>query len=274
MRPRPQTFNLWPDQAPGARGKSPVDQPTLTYYPPQRAGRSRAAMVVLPGGSYHYLADHEGAGYARWLAGKGYHAFVLNYRLGSRGYRHPVMLTDAARAVRFLRHHAARWRIAPGKIGIIGSSAGGHLAALLATARKNESLPTDDAIDRESPRPDCVVLCYPVITLGPLTHAASRSNLLGAKPTQALRRGVSAELRVTARTPPCFLWHTVADGAVPVEHSLLFARALRRRAIPFELHLYQDGGHGLGLGRSHPWGRACLRWLARHFSRRKTSPET
>lgn len=270
--PRPLPLRLWRTRAPGARGMSPSDRPTLIYYRPTLARIGAAAMVILPGGGYRVLAAHEGADYARWLAKRGYHAFVLNYRLGSRGYRHPVMLTDAARAIRFVRYYAARWQIAPDKIGVIGSSAGGHLAALLATVRADEPLRTSDALDRESPRPDLTVLCYPVITMGSPAHAGSRAQLLGARPSPKLLRQVSAELRVTPQTPPCFIWHTVADDAVPVENSLLFARALRRKNVPFELHLYSEGGHGLGLGQGHPWTQACLRWIGRRFQAGRSSP--
>lgn len=270
--PAPQIFKLWPDRAPGAMGTAPGDMATLVYYRARRKHKDTAAILVLPGGSYRYLAEHEGAGYARWLAGRGYHAFVLNYRLGSRGYRYPVMLTDAVRAVRFIRNCAARRQIATTRVGVIGSSAGGHLAALLATLRRDESRGIGDATDRENPHPDFAILCYPVITMGAMAHAESCVQFLGARPGLARRRRVSAELRITARTAPCFIWHTVADEAVPVEHSLLFARALRRRKIPFELHLYQDGGHGLGLGRGHPWIRACLRWLGRHGADRRRPP--
>jgi len=263
--PRSLSFPLWPGRAPGARGTATADRPTLVYFRPAKARPRGAAMVILPGGGYRFLAPHEGAGYARWLARNGYHAFVLNYRLGSRGYRHPVMLTDAARAIRLVRYHAARWRIAPNRVGIIGSSAGGHLAALLATLRTGETLKVDDPGERENPRPDLAVLCYPVITMGAWAHADSRAALLGSRSPLRLRRQVSAEFRVTRRTPPCFIWHTVADDAVPVENSLLFASALRRQRVSFELHLYAEGGHGLGLGRNHPWAQACLRWLDRQF---------
>lgn len=264
--PPPVSLKLWPADAPGARGRPAAGRPRLTYYRPGRRRDRSAALVILPGGSYRFLADHEGAGYARWLSGGGYHAFVLDYRLGSDGCRHPVMLADAARAVRFVRHHAARWGIDPAQVGVIGSSAGGHLAALLATSRDDEFPSGNDAISREDARPALVVLCYPVITMGAFGHAESRRQLLGARPSAALCRAVSAERRVNRRTPPCFIWHTVADEAVPVENSLAFARALRRQRIPFELHLFQEGGHGLGLSPGHSWSQTCLRWIGRRFA--------
>jgi acetyl esterase/lipase len=154
----------------------------------------------------------------------------------------------------------------------MGSSAGGHLVAILATMRKDEALVTGDPVDDESPFPNLAVLCYPVITMGSLTHLESQHHLLGHEPSPAMCKRLSAEHRVTTQTPPCFIWHTVADEAVPVENSLLFAAALRRKRIPFELHLYEQGGHGLGLADGHPWTHACLAWLRRHFSLDRISP--
>ncbi len=259
---------LWPDGAPGALGAKPRDIPTLTPFLPDPKIATGAGMVVCPGGGYAGLSPHEGAPYARWLNQQGIAAWVLKYRLGSSGYRHPRMLQDAARAVRMLRFHAAEWKLDPKRIGIIGSSAGGHLASTLMTHFDSGLTNAADPVDRFSCRPDLGVLCYPVITMGGLTHAGSRENLLGKNPTPELMRELSNELRVTPETPPCFIFHACDDDLVPVENSLEFAAALRRAGVPFELHVCQRGGHGMGLGadprdpdRMHPWTRECRRWL-------------
>lgn len=261
---------LWPDAAPGAHGSSEKDIPTLTAYAPPDGQANGASMVILPGGGYGGLAPHEGEGYARWLASQGVTCYVLKYRLGSAGYRHPVMLNDAARALRTVRAWARRDALDPRRIGIIGSSAGGHLAATLLTHYDAGQSDATDPIERESSRPDLGILCYPVITLGEFTHQGSKNNLLGPQPDPALVQLLSNELQVTPETPPCFLWHTADDSAVPVENSLLFAAALRRARVPFDLHVYQHGPHGLGLPAHNPtapaWDVACLTWLqARDF---------
>lgn len=234
---------------------------TLTPYWPRIPNPQRSAIVVLPGGGYGGHADHEGSGFAIWLAEKGIACFVLHYRLGSQGYRHPAMLEDAARAVRLVRANASDWDIDPTRIGIIGSSAGGHLTATLLTHFDAGKPDASDAVERVSSRPDLGILCYPVITLGEFTHEGSKENLLGLNPSDDLVRHLSNELQVTAQTPPCFIWHTWEDGAVPVENALLFAGALRRNGVPFDLHVYQKGGHGLGLGNNHPWASQCDFWL-------------
>jgi acetyl esterase/lipase len=262
------SFPLWPGDAPGALGKGTNDMPTLTAFLPDGGKASGAAIVICPGGGYGGLAPHEGKGYALWFNEHGVTAFVLKYRLGSAGYRHPVMLQDAARAIRTVRARAEEWKLDPKRIGIIGSSAGGHLASTMLThfdAGKAEAL---DPIERVSSRPDLGILCYPVITMGELTHAGSRKNLLGDKPSPELIEALSNELQVTKDTPPCFIWHTAEDTAVPVENSLLFAGALRKAGVPFDLHIYERGKHGMGLGsqpygggEQHPWTRDCLFWL-------------
>lgn len=259
---RPAPLRLWPGDAPLARGSAAEDIPALTPYLSPEA-RVRGAVVVCPGGGYSHFGDHEGHGYALWLASRGIHAFVLRYRLGSKGYRHPAMWTDAARAVRWVRSQAARWNIPRDRIAIMGSSAGGHLAAHLLTQWDPGDPGAADPVERESCRPDLGVLCYPVVTLlDPLANAGSRRNLLGDPPPEALCRALSVERNVTAETPPCFLWHCVDDTAVAVENSLLFAQALRRAQVPFELHLYERGGHGGGLRIQPTWAAALLDWLA------------
>jgi len=260
-----ETLPLWPNGAPGALGSEEKDIPSLTAYLPTEGTSTRASFLVLPGGGYGALAGHEGEGYAKWLAAQGIAAYVLKYRLGSSGYRHPVMLQDAARALRTIRAWARRDRRDPARIGIIGSSAGGHLASTLLVRHDGGQRDAADPVERESSRPDLGVLCYPVISSGEHAHRGSFNNLLGEDADAELLRELSSELHVTRETPPTFLWHTTADQAVPVENSLLFASALARAEVPFELHVYEKGGHGLGLpaaGKSAPpWDAELLRWL-------------
>jgi acetyl esterase/lipase len=258
---------LWPDGAPGALGHATNDIPTLTLYFPDATNATGAAMVICPGGAYAHLAPHEGNDYALWLNQHGVTCFVLKYRLGSSGYHHPAMLNDAARAVRMVRAHAADWKIDPQRVGIMGSSAGGHLAATLLTHFDFGNTNSTDVIERQSSRPDLGILCYAVISLGEFAHQGSRENLLGKNPSPELVKLLSNELQVTTNTPPCFLWTTFEDKTVPMENTMLFAEALRKNQVPFALHVYQKGGHGLGLKdkppftNSHPWANDCLFWL-------------
>ena|ERR1017187_2426968 len=258
---------LWPDGAPGALGSTSNDIPTLTLYLPDSTNTTGAAMVICPGGAYGHLAPHEGKNYALWLNQHGVTCFVLKYRLGSSGYRHPAMLQDAARAMRLVRARAADWKIDPKRVGIMGSSAGGHLASTLMTHFDLGNTNATDPIERQSSRPDLGILCYPVITLGEYAHQDSKTNLLGTHPPPELVRLLSNELQVTTNTPPCFIWQTFEDKTVSVENSLMFAEALRKNHVPFDLHIYQKGKHGLGLSdkppfaHPHPWANDCLFWL-------------
>jgi acetyl esterase/lipase len=256
-----ESFPLWPEKAPGALGTSSNDIPTLTVYLPAEGKATGAAMVICPGGGYGGLAQHEGRDYAIWLADHGVSGFVLKYRLGSHGYRHPIMLDDAARAVRTVRAQAAKWKIDSKRVGIMGSSAGGHLASTLLTHFDAGNPNASDEIDRESSRPDVGILCYAVITLGEKTHQGSKKNLLGENPPEDLVKLLSNELQVTGDTPPTFLWHTAEDTAVPAENSLMFAMALQKNGVPYDLHIYEKGRHGMGLANGHPWTEECLRWL-------------
>jgi len=262
------SFPLWPDGAPGALGKADKDLPTLTPFLPDPARATGAAIVICPGGGYAHLAPHEGADYARFLNEYGIAGFVLKYRLGSDGYHHPAMLQDAARALRTVRARAGEWKLDPKRIGIMGSSAGGHLASTLLTHFDSGKPDAVDPIERQSSRPDLGILCYAVISMDEFGHAGSRKNLLGPNASPELVRELSNELHVTKDTPPCFIWHTYEDGGVSVENSLEFAEALRRAGVPFDLHIYQKGPHGLGLGtrdwnpeKRHPWTRDCIYWL-------------
>ena len=262
------TFALWSDGAPGALGSAEKDIPTLTIFLPDPAKATGAAMVICPGGGYGGLAQHEGKSYALWLNEQGIAGFVLKYRLAPSGYHHPAMLQDAARAVRTVRARAEEWKLDPKRIGIIGSSAGGHLASTLVTHFDAGKADAADVIERASSRPDLGILCYPVISMGEFTHAGSKKNLLGENPSPELVKDLSNELQVTKETPPCFIFHTVEDTAVPVENALLFAGALRRAGVPFDLHIYERGKHGIGLGSQpygsgdqHPWTHDCEFWL-------------
>lgn len=259
-----ETIRLWEGDAPGALGQEEKDIPTLTVYKPAAEKGSGAAMVVFPGGGYGGLAQHEGKDYALWLNEHGVAGFVVKYRLGSGGYRHPVMLQDAARAVRMVRARAAEWGIDPQRIGVMGSSAGGHLASTILTHFEKGDANASDAIERESSRPDLGILCYPVITMGEKTHQGSKRNLLGENPSPELVRLLSNELQVTSNTPPTFVWHTVEDKGVVAENSLMFAAALQEAGVPYALHIYEKGRHGIGLANGHPWTQNCLFWLREH----------
>jgi acetyl esterase/lipase len=261
---------LWPAGAPDAFGKDEKDIPTLTPFFPDASVATSAAMIICPGGGYGSLAPYEGQDYARFFNHYGIAGFVLKYRLGPGGYHHPAMLHDAARAVRLVRSRASDWRLDPHRIGIVGSSAGGHLASTLLTHFDSGDPSADDPIEHQSSRPDLGILCYAVITMGEFTHAGSKRNLLGAHPSPEAIAELSNELQVKKETPPCFIWHTYEDKVVPVENSLQFATALRQAGVPFDLHIYEKGQHGLGLGpgshdynpaKWHPWTRDCVFWL-------------
>lgn len=263
---QPKPSPLWEGDAPGAQGKEAGDVPTLTLYPAPQENATGAAIVVCPGGGYGGLADdHEGKQVAAWLNKIGVTAAVLHYRLGPK-YHHPVMLGDVGRAIRTVRHRAQEWKIDPQRIGVLGFSAGGHLASTAATQFDEGDPNAADPIDRVSSRPDVAILIYPVITMtDPHTHGGSRHNLLGENPDPALIEQMSSEKRVTDKTPPCFLVHSVDDGPVPPQNSLMFAEALTKHRVPFVLHMLEKGGHGYGLGGDDPilstWPDLCARWL-------------
>jgi acetyl esterase/lipase len=259
---------LWTSGPPDALGRAEKDSPTITPFLCDSRAEPRAAVVICPGGGYGMLAPHEGRTYALFLNRAGLNCFVLKYRLGSDGYRHPAMLHDAARAVRLVRSRAKDWGVDPTRVAIMGSSAGGHLASTLLTHWDKGDPNAVDPVDRESSRPDLGVLCYAVITMGPNTHEGSKENLLGKNPDPKLVRFLSNELQVTAETPPCFVWHTQQDQTVKVDNALAFAAALQSHGVPFELHIYEKGGHGMGLATEppafnspHPWVGELLRWL-------------
>jgi acetyl esterase/lipase len=260
------TVPLWPDGAPDALGEKETDIPTLTPYIVDSV-QPNAAIVVCPGGGYGGLASHEGHDYAVWLNQQGVSAFVLKYRLGSKGYKHPTMLGDAQRALRLVRHHANDWNVDPSRVGIMGSSAGGHLTSTAVTHFDKGKKEATNSVDRMSCRPDFGILCYPVVTMGEHTHKGSRRNLLGENPDPKLVELLSSEKQVTADTPPCFIWHTWDDTAVKVENSLQFAAALRAHGVKFDLHVYEKGRHGIGLrdkppfDNAHPWAADLAFWF-------------
>jgi acetyl esterase/lipase len=225
---------LWPNGAPGALGANASDIPTITPYLVDGTNATGAAMVICPGGGYGTLAGHEGGAYALWFNQHGITCFVLKYRLGSKGYRHPAMLNDAARAMRWVRAHAEEYKIDAHRVGIVGSSAGGHLASTMMTHFDAGDPQAQDVVERQSSRPDLGILCYAVISSGEFTHKGSMQNLLGTNPPPALLKLLSNELQVTTNTPPCFLWTTFEDTVVPMENSLLFAQALRKYHVPLE----------------------------------------
>lgn len=257
---------LWPNGAPGAVGNEEVDKPSLQAYLPKHVRANGTAVIVCPGGGYGILAaDHEGRQVAEWLNTLGVTAFVLRYRLGPR-YRHPAPLQDAQRAIRYVRSRAEEYKLAPDRIGLWGFSAGGHLTATAGTHFEAGNSNTADPIDRQSTRPDFLILAYPVISFtADYTHRGSARNLLGERPDPALLENLSNEKQVTAETPPTFLFHTDEDSGVPPENSVAFYLALRRAKVPAELHIYERGKHGVGLAPGDPvlstWKERLAGWM-------------
>jgi acetyl esterase/lipase len=267
----PVKVRLWPEGAPGAKGAADSDQPFVEVWQADAATASGAAFVVCPGGGYGALAvDHEGKQVAEWCNDRGITAFVLHYRLGSKGYHYPTQVLDVQRALRLARADAAAYGVDPERIGIWGFSAGGHLASMAATLFEERPVGgTDDTIDKVSARPAVAVLGYPVISLNSAaTHRGSRKNLLGPDGDDALAERLSTDTRVTANTPPTFIFQTDADAGVPAENAVAFYLACRRHKVPVELHVYEQGRHGVGLAKDDPvlstWPDRLHDWLALH----------
>jgi acetyl esterase/lipase len=262
----PQTIPLWQGEAPGALGNAPEDIPTLTIYMPSTTTGPMTAVIVAPGGAYRALSmNKEGRAPANHLNTLGVAAFVLKYRLGPN-YRHPVEIGDMQRAIRTVRARAAEWHLDPARIGVMGFSAGGHLASTASTHFDRGNHSSTDPIERASSRPDFAILAYPVITLTEAwTHQGSKTNLLGDNPDAALARSLSTETQVTAETPPTFIFHTNADTTVPVENSVYYFLALRKAGVPAEMHIFRDGAHGVGLPMQDvalaEWPRVLANWL-------------
>jgi acetyl esterase/lipase len=263
----PQTLLLWPDGAPGAKGDRPEDKPTLTVFLPEESKAVGTAVVICPGGGYGGLAtDHEGKQIGEWLNSLGVAGFMLEYRHRGRGYGHPAPLEDAQRAIRTVRANAEKWKIDPHKIGIMGFSAGGHLASTAGTHFDAGDPNAADPIAHVSCRPDFMILCYAVIALGePFTNQGSQENLLGKDAPAELVKSLSNEKQVTAETPPTFLLQTDEDPVVPAENSVQFYLALRRAKVPAEMHIYRAGQHGVGLANNmlglSMWPKECEAWM-------------
>ena len=264
----PTKVKLWPDGAPGSKGTEDKDQPFINVWSAAKDKANGAAFVVCPGGGYGGLAaDHEGVQVAKWFNGLGVSAFVLHYRLGSQGYHFPTQLIDVQRAIRHVRANAQQYGIDPNRIGIIGFSAGGHLTSMAATMfdEKPEGA-TNDAIDQVSARPDVAAPTYPVISMiENYGHKGSRKNLLGPNDNDELAKHVSTETRVTASTPPIFIFQTDEDTVVPAENAVAFYLACRKNKVPAELHIYRPGPHGVGLFLGDPvlgtWSAHLRDWL-------------
>ncbi len=271
-----EVIKLWPEGVPaqpmnGAVVRVPKDRvahvkdPTLTWYPAPADRACGTAVIICPGGGYGWLATKlEGTSPAHWLNSLGVSAFVLEYRLGDWGQ--PAPLRDVLRAIRLVRSGAATYGIRPDRIGVMGFSAGGHVAACAGTLYDAPEGRTGAALDAVSARPDFLVLCYPVITMRqPYAHLGSRQNLLGSDPSRQLIDFYSTELHVTKDTPPTFLVAATPDRTVPVENSLMFYEALVHAGVPAELHLFERGFHGFGLrpglGPISGWPGLCEQWL-------------
>ncbi len=256
-QPTPAHVPLWDGKAPHAVGDSSTDKPTLTAYLAPAEKANGTAVVICPGGGYGFLADdHEGKQAAEFLNSLGVHAFVLKYRIVGKdrpGPLHPAPLEDAQRAIRLVRARAKDHGIDPQRIGIWGFSAGGHLASSAAT-HFDAGEATGDAIDKLSCRPDFAILAYPVISMQDgVTHGGSKKNLLGDQPDAKLVELMSNDKQVTKETPPTFIFHTSADTVVAAENALSFYLACKKAGVPIEMHIYEKGKHGVGLGRDPKW---------------------
>jgi acetyl esterase/lipase len=261
--------SLWPGAAPGSLGTTEEDTPSLMVYLPPPGRATGTGVVIFPGGGYVHLSmEKEGTDVARWLTGIGVAAFVVRYRLGPR-YHYPSMLEDAQRAVRVVRARAGAWGVDPHRLGVIGFSAGGHMASTAGTHFDDGHPASEDPVEHQSSRPDFMILVYPVITMNSqFAHPGSRDNLLGANPSPELVQAMSNETQVTPKTPPTFLVASTNDTVVPVENSLMFYQALHAAGVPVEMHIYESGPHGFGLGLEDPavatWPALCANWMRGH----------
>ena len=259
----PIVLPLWPDGPPLGEHTKAEDPVLAVYLPEQPTG---AAVVIFPGGGYHGLAmDHEGRQVAEWLNNFGVAGIIVNYRRG-KGAEHPVPLMDAQHAIRSVRFYAEKWNIDPNRIGVLGFSAGGHLASSTGVHFDEGDGDATDPITRQSCRPDFMVLVYPVISMAQdYMHRGSRNNLIGKNPDEALAKKLSSELQVTTDTPPTFLILSNEDKGVPAENSVYFYLALRNAGVPAEMHIFEKGRHGFGLAPFDPilsdWMDLCQQWL-------------
>jgi acetyl esterase/lipase len=250
-------LKLW-EKAPLAKGEGDGDVPAVQVILPEKGKGSGAAFVVCPGGGYGHLAEHEGPPVGEWLAKQGITAFVLRYRLGPT-YSYPAQLIDAQRAIRFVRANAKEWELDEKRIGILGFSAGGHLASSAATHFNPGEKEAEDPIDRVSCRPDVQILIYPVITMGEWTHKGSKRNLLGEDPPDVLVELMSNETQVTTETPPAFIVHPIKDSAVPVRNSDEYVVALAANEVPFVYIREELPDHGFGMKAF--WTEPAEAWL-------------
>ena len=235
----------------------------------------RPAIVLIPGGGYAYTSFREAERIALFYTAAGFHVFILDHRVAP--HTHPLPLLDAAKSIKLIRENANDWHVDPEKIAVCGFSAGGHLAASISTMWNDKEIFSEDEEKNLCHKPDATVLAYPVITSGECAHKGSFENLTGTKEENELWEKLSLENRVDEKTPPAFLWHTYSDAAVPVENSMLYASALRKCNIPFELHIYPDGPHGLSTvsdekywmlpkyTREYPWLKCSVEWLYLQF---------
>lgn len=254
-------LDIWNGEILGFDEKIGQNRPNLTPYL-LGSNQAEPAIIVCPGGGYTHKAQHEGAPIAEWLNTIGINAFVLDYRV--EPYKHPYPMFDIQRAIRYVRYNCKEFNIDPNRVGVLGFSAGGHLAGM-SSVHFDFGKQDGDEIDKISCRPDMSVLCYPVITSGEYSHKSSFIKLLGENPSQELLDFVSVEKQVKENTPPMFLWHTAEDASVPMENSLLMAKALKEKGIEFEMHIFPNGRHGLGLRDEVPyvtrWAKLCKEWF-------------
>ena len=261
-----QVIPLWNGPAPGALGTDTTDIPAITVFLTRTMAPNTPAVIICPGGAYARLAsNHEGRQVANYFNSMGVAAFVLRYRLGPR-YHHPVELGDIQRAIRLVRARAPEWNLDPARIGVVGFSAGGHLAMTASTLFDAGNALAADPIDRANSRPDFAVLGYPVISMiEPWTHKNSRDNLLGPNPDPAVAARLSGERAVTKDTPPTFLFLTNEDATVAPENSVQYFLALRKAGVSAELHVFANGPHGVGLANNDPalseWSKLLANWL-------------
>ena len=262
-----ENIKLWPNGTPYYEAAYGQEETTVTPYLVQDDNPDKGLVIICPGGAYVMRAEHEGRPIAELLNKAGISALVLNYRVAP--YHHPAILADAKRAIRFARYHAASWQVNPEKIAILGFSAGGHLA-ISATEHYDGGQTDGDDIDRVSSRPNAGIFCYPVVTLKEYTHEDSKKNLLGVSPDPTLVESLSGECSVPDDCPPAFIWHTADDTCVDVNNSLLLAKALHEKKIPFEMHIFPAGNHGRGLAMdvegTNQWSQLMVNWLKNlHF---------
>jgi len=259
---------LWKKETPNVKGERlGIDIPMITIFSPKPDKNCGTAVIICPGGGYSHLAvKKEGVAIAKWLNTFGVTGIVLEYRNRKGGYLYPIPLQDAQRAIRTIRFRAKQLHLSPNRIGIMGFSAGGHLAAITGTLFDSGKASSKDPIEQMSSRPDFMILCYPVIAFGEsYTHKGSQRNLIGKNPSPELIKLLSPEKQITKKTPPTFLFLTNEDRCVDPINSVMFYLALRKAKVPAELHIYRKGGHGTGLAQhiqgTSEWPNTLKAWM-------------